>query len=285
MRIQHYFQPSTSTLTYLVYDEKTKDAVLIDSTLDYDEKSSSLSHASAEIMLTDIKNLGLHVHYLLETHAHADHLTGIEYMKEHLPNAKTAIHEDIRAVQNVFRDLFQLEKNDDGSDFDVLLKDGQELEVGPLKIKVLHTPGHTPACVSYLINEEAVFTGDLIFAPDYGTGRCDFPKGSAKKMYDSITQKIYTLGDDVKVYPGHDYSPNNRVLWVQSTVGQQKRLNPWLNAETSEADFVKKREARDSGLPAPKLLLQSVQFNAWAGKMPENGKDGASFLKLPLRKK
>jgi glyoxylase-like metal-dependent hydrolase (beta-lactamase superfamily II) len=279
MKIKSFFHPQTFTLSYIAYDDKTKDAVLIDSVVDYDPKSSTLSFKSAQIMYDFIKENDLKIHYLMETHAHADHLSGIDYMKSLFPNAKTAISENIKVVQDVFGGLFENNKNNDGSDFDVLLTDNGVVEAGSLKIKTIATPGHTPACMSFLVNEEALFTGDLLFAPDYGTGRCDFPGGDSKAMYSSI-QKIYKLEDNIQVYPGHDYMPGGRIVWDHTSLAEHKNRNVHIQESTTEDEFTNFRNGRDSGLAAPNLLLQSVQFNAWAAKF-KNGE--TKFLKMPLR--
>jgi glyoxylase-like metal-dependent hydrolase (beta-lactamase superfamily II) len=282
MRIDSFFHPQTFTLTYLVYDETTKDAVLIDSVVDYDPKGSTISFKSTELVKERIQELELNLHYLLETHAHADHLTGTAYLKKAFPSTKVGIGEQITAVQGLFKDFFQNGKESEGKSFDVLFKDGEQIQAGSLSFKVIATPGHTPACVSYLFNEKALFTGDLLFAPDFGTGRCDFPGGSSKDMYNSL-KKIYSLDDSISVYPGHDYMPGGRMVWDNARLGLHKKENVQFKEGTSEEGFCKRRDARDAGLAAPNLLLQSVQFNAWGGKLP--GEGGDEFLKIPLRVK
>ena len=282
MQIKSFFHPATYTLSYLVWDESEKKAVLIDSVADYDPKASSLSFKSCEIVEDFLKEEGLDLVYLLETHAHADHLTGISYFKQKYPRAKTAISEKIAAVQELFAGVFQIEADHTGKDFDLLLKDGEMLSVPGLQIKAIATPGHTPACMTFVVNDKAAFTGDLLFAPDYGTGRCDFPAGSSKDMYHSIANKLYALKDDLDVYPGHDYMPGDRMVWEKAKLGLHKRSNVQIHMETSEEDFVNFRNKRDSGLAAPKLLLPSVQFNAWAGKAID---EKVAFFKIPLRKK
>lgn len=281
MIVKSFFHPQTFTLSYLVYDQASKDAVLIDPVIDYNSKSSTLSMKSAELMLAQIEELGLNLTYILETHAHADHLTGAQFFKEKFPNLKIGIGEKISEVQKVFNGFFQLNAETEGKSFDVLLKDGEKLEVGPLKIEVLSTPGHTPACVTYLINGEALFTGDLLFAPDFGTGRCDFPGGSSEDMHASLT-KIYNLPGDYKVYPGHDYMPGGRIVWDQAPLSLHRKENIMFNEGTSKEDFLKTRNGRDAKLEAPNILLQSVQFNAWGGKLPQGE---GFFLKMPLRLK
>jgi glyoxylase-like metal-dependent hydrolase (beta-lactamase superfamily II) len=271
MKIQEFYDDVTFTLTYIAYDEFTKDAIIIDPVLDYDPQGSLVSKQSARQLLGFVDELKLNVHFILETHAHADHLTAAQFLKEKMPQAQAAIHENIKLVQEAFKGLFNFGDDFDteGKVFDRLLKDNEEVKAGSLKFRVIHTPGHTPACVSYLVNDEALFTGDAIFMPDFGTGRCDFPKGSAEDLYDSIANKIYALADDVKIYVGHDYQPGGRELQFQTTVGQEKADNIHLKAETIKEEFVKFRNERDAGLKAPKLLLQSIQVNAQNGIFSE----------------
>lgn len=279
MEIKHYFHPSTFTLTYLVYDKNSKDAVLIDSVIDYDPKASLIQFTSADLMIRDIEELGLNLVYLLETHAHADHLSGIGYLKEHFPNVKTAISHKIKDVQNVFSDVFKLDKANDGSQFDLLLEDNQVLKVGDMSITAIATPGHTPACMTFVINDKAAFTGDLLFNPDYGTGRCDFPAGSSNDMYESI-QKVYALNEDIEIYPGHDYMPGGRIVQSHASLKEHKDANVQITSSTSKEEFTSFRDKRDAGLAAPNLLLQSVQFNAW-GAQELNAKE--PMLNIPLR--
>ncbi len=284
MEIKTFYHPKTFTLTYVVYDPSTKDAVVIDPVLDYDQKASKTDTKSINDVVRFVKDEALELHYILETHAHADHLTGAQDLKKVFPNAKNAIGTKIRIVQETFKGIFDLGDNfkTDGSQFDVLLEDGEEVKAGTLKIKSIETPGHTPACVSFLINDEALFTGDALFMPDFGTGRCDFPAGDSKTLYQSITNKIYALPDNVKIFVGHDYQPKGRALAYETTVGESKAKNVQLNAETSEQDFVSMRDARDKSLEAPVLLLPSVQININAGKMPEAAANGLSYLKIPI---
>ncbi len=285
LAVKEFFDRATWTLTFVVFDDKSKDAVIIDPVLDYDPGASKVSTESATEVIGFVKKQGLKVHYILETHAHADHLSGSQVLKTEFPAAKVAIGERIRDVQKLFKGVFGLGENfaTDGSQFDLLLKDGQEISAGSLKIKTLFTPGHTPACASYLINDESLFTGDALFMPDYGTGRCDFPAGSAETLYDSITQRIYSLPDHVKVYVGHDYMPAGRGIEFQSTVGEEKRRNIQLNAETPKEKFVAFRNERDKTLAAPRLLLPSVQVNIDAGNLPVVSDNGTRYLKIPIR--
>lgn len=282
--VQEFYDEPTFTLTYVVWDPESKDAVIIDSVLDYDHASGGYSYESADNLLKFVSEHSLNVHYLLETHAHADHLTASVYLKEKLPHAKVAIGKNITLVQEVFTGVFNLDVKTDGSQFDELFEENQVVEAGTLSFKVLFTPGHTPACTSLLF-DGAVFTGDALFMPDYGTGRCDFPKGSATDLYESITNKLYTLPDDTAVYTGHDYQPGGRALMFKSTIGDSKKENIRLKGDTSKDDFVKFRSERDATLSAPKLLLPSIQVNIDAGKLPLAESNGVSYLKIPMRPK
>ncbi len=283
MKVQTFFDKVTYTLTYVVYDSKTKDSVIIDPVLDYNPGSSKTSMESVDKVYNFIKENDLKVHLIMETHAHADHLSGAPELKKRLPSAKTAISEKITLVQSTFSKIFNFKgfKND-GSQFEVLLKDGQIVEAGSIKIKIIATPGHTPACTSFLI-DDMVFTGDSLFMPDFGTGRCDFPEGDAGVMYDSIKNKLYTLPDSTKVYTGHDYQPGGRELKFQSTIGEEKEKNIHLKKDTTKEAYVEFRTARDKTLAAPNLLLQSVQVNINAGHFPSQEDNGVSYLKMPIK--
>lgn len=282
-QIKAFFDPATYTLTYVVWDSQTKDAVIIAPVWDYDPAASKLSTTSLDAVLKYIAENNLNPHYVLETHAHADHLSSSQLFKQHFPNLKVAIGEKIIEVQKVFKKLFNL-KDDfpaDGNEFDVLLKDESILNAGSLKIKTIFTPGHTPACASYLI-DDAVFTGDALFMPDYGTGRCDFPAGSSDALYDSV-KKLYELPDSTRVFVGHDYQPNGRGVEFESSIGEEKRNNIQLKSDTARQDFVDFRNRRDKTLAAPKLLLPSVQINIQAGHLPKAEENGMPYLKIPVR--
>jgi glyoxylase-like metal-dependent hydrolase (beta-lactamase superfamily II) len=229
-----------------------------------------------------VENHDLHVRAVLETHAHADHLSGSQVLKKVYPQAKIVIGDHIRDVQKMFKGIFDLpdEFATDGSQFDVLLSDGAEYEAGSLRVKAIYTPGHTPACVSYLI-EDALFTGDTLFMPDMGTGRCDFPGGSAANMYDSI-QKLYALPDTTRVFVGHDYAPNGRAYAWETTIGAEKACNVQLNAQTTREDYIHARTARDKTLDAPRLLFQSVQVNIDAGHLPARHANNIRYLRIPM---
>lgn len=283
MHIHPLYDPKTYTLTYVVSDPGTKDAVIIDPVLDYEASASKISFESVNKLKAYIAEQGLNIRYILETHAHADHLSSSQYLKAAFPDAILAIGEHIQDVQKIFKGVFNFQHlSTDGSQFDRLLKDGETFAAGSLSVQVIHTPGHTPACVSYLIGD-ALFTGDALFIEDYGTGRCDFPGGSAEACYASIHDKLYNLPDETRVLVGHDYQPNGRELRYETTIGISKRENIYLTAETPKAEFVNKRQQRDSTLAAPQLLLPSVQVNIDAGKLPPAENNGLSYLKVPAR--
>lgn len=287
MLIKSFFDPATFTLTYVVYDENTRDAVVVDPVLDFDPASGTTSTGSLELVLGFLKEQSLKVHFILETHAHADHLSGAhELVANHLPGARIGIGERITRVQETFKEVFNLPPTfkTDGSQFHRLFKENEVVRAGSLSFKVLFTPGHTPACVSYLFGD-AVFTGDALFMPDYGTGRCDFPKGDARALYHSVTGRLYELPESTRVFVGHDYQPGGRKLAFETTIGASKRANVQLNDRTSEDDFVKFRTTRDSTLAAPRLLFPSVQINIAAGVLPDPESNGRIYLKLPLSAK
>lgn len=284
IKIQHFFDPGTFTLTYVVHDPQTLDAVVIDPVWDYEPASGKLSTKSMEPVLQYLKENHLSPKWVLETHAHADHLSSSQLFKNFFPDIKVAIGERITEVQKTFKTIFNLEPEFDtsGKAFDLLLKEGQTFEVGSLKFKVLFTPGHTPACASYMI-EDALFSGDALFMPDSGTGRCDFPAGSAETLYESITQNIYTLPDNIRIFVGHDYQPEGRDLKFETTVKEEKERNIQLKATTAKSEYVEFRKRRDATLAAPRLLFPSIQVNINAGHLPTPEANGVSYLKSPLR--
>jgi glyoxylase-like metal-dependent hydrolase (beta-lactamase superfamily II) len=283
IRVREFFDKATFTLTYVVWDPATRDAVIVDPVLDYDPAASTVSESSVDAVAAFVMSEALHVHFILETHAHADHLSGSQALKARFPEAKLAIGSRIREVQEIFKPFFDLPADfpTDGRQFDRLLEDGERLCAGSLGFEVLFTPGHTPACVSYRV-EDAVFTGDALFMPDSGVGRCDFPGGSAETLYASITRRLYTLPDATRVFTGHDYQPNGRPLRFESTIGEQKRSNVQLRSDTSQAEFVKFRSERDKTLGAPRLLLPSVQINIDGGRLPKPRANGKSYLSIPI---
>jgi glyoxylase-like metal-dependent hydrolase (beta-lactamase superfamily II) len=281
VQIQHFFDPRTWTLTYVVHDEHSRLGVVIDSVLDFDPKSGRTWSTSNDSIAAYLEQHRLTIPYVLDTHAHADHLSGMAYFKDRY-GSRTVIGRHITTVQETFRKLFNLGSDFpvDGRQFDVLLDEGAELLVGPLRIKALHTPGHTPACMTYQIGD-ALFVGDTLFQPDYGTARCDFPGGSAATLYDSI-QRLYAMSDTTRIFTCHDYQPGGRPLQYESTVGEQRAANIQLNARTSKEEYVAFRAKRDATLEMPMLILPSLQVNIRAGRLPEPESNGVSYLKLPL---
>ena len=283
MDIEAFYDDATSTLTYLVYDPKSRDAVVIDPVLDYDPAGSNVSHDSLDRVSARIDELGLRVGMIAETHAHADHLSGSQELKRRHPDAAIAIGSKITVVQATFKEVFDLPADfpTDGRQFDRLLEHGETVHVGSLAFEVVHTPGHTPACACYLFGD-ALFTGDTMFMPDMGTGRCDFPAGSADDLYTSITERIYALPDDTRIFVGHDYQPGGRELAYETTVAAQKAGNKQLPADRSREDFVSFRTKRDAGLNSPRLLFQSVQVNVDAGALPDPSDNEVRYLKIPI---
>ncbi len=283
MKIKAFYDERTFTLTYVVWDPESKDAFVIDPVLDFDPASAKTWTASVDEVIGFLNHHKLRLHYVLETHVHADHMSGSQRLKDACPNVKVAIGARITEVQKTFKPMFDLPGDfpTDGSQFDQLLADGEEIEAGTLTIKAFFTPGHTPACATYQI-EDALFTGDALFMPDQGAGRCDFPGGSAKDLYASTIERIYRHPDATRVFVGHDYQPGGRELRFESTVGEQKRSNVVLKADTSEQEFIRFREERDASLNAPKLLFQSVQVNLRAGRLPQAQPNEIRYLKIPL---
>jgi glyoxylase-like metal-dependent hydrolase (beta-lactamase superfamily II) len=283
MEIKTWYEQLTSTLTYCVYDPATKDAIVIDPVWDYDPASGALTTSSITLVIDFIRERNLNLRYILETHAHADHISGAQPLKKAFPSVKVAIGEGITDVQKVFKKIFNFAEAfpTDGRQFDLLLKDGDTINAGSLSAKVIATPGHTPACVSILIGD-AVFTGDALFMPDQGTGRCDFPEGSAERLFDSI-KKLYALPDRTRVFVGHDYQPGNRDVMWESTISDQKRSNIQLKDSTARSDYITARQARDKQLAAPRLLLPSIQVNIDGGRLPAAESNGVAYLKMPVK--
>lgn len=282
MQVEAFFDDGrTFTLTYVVYDEHSKDAVVIDPVLDLDTTPWRTFTESIEKVARFVAENGLKVHWVLDTHVHADHLSGAHELKERF-NSKAAIGSNISVVQEIFKGAFNLARDfpTDGRQFDRLLKDGDVLDAGTLKVEVLHTPGHTPACNTYRIGD-AIFSGDVLFIPDVGVARCDFPRGSARDLYRSVTQRLYTLPDETRVFVGHDYPQGREVRWM-TTIGESKRHNVDLPAGRSEAEFVERINARDKQLAAPRLLFPSLQVNINAGALPRAENNDVSYLKIPL---
>ncbi|MDP3960060.1 MAG: MBL fold metallo-hydrolase [Pseudorhodobacter sp.] len=279
-----FFDPATNTITYLVQDPAGRACAVIDSVLDFDQASGRTFTRSADAVIAAIRARGLDLHWILETHVHADHLSAAPYIQEQL-GGQIGIGERITVVQQTFGKIFNegTRFQRDGSQFDRLFGDGDSLSVGQLSCRVLHTPGHTPACLTYVMGD-AAFVGDTLFMPDFGTARCDFPGGSAASLYDSV-QKILALPDATRIFVGHDYkAPGREVFAWESRVAEQKARNVHIGAGRAKADFIALRQARDATLAMPRLILPSLQVNMRAGQMPEPEDNGTSYLKLPLNR-
>jgi len=285
MEIESFFDPETWTLSYLVLDRASLQCALIDSVLDYDPKSGRTRTTSADRMIERVQALGATVQWIMETHVHADHLSAAPYLKARL-GGRTAIGSHITTVQKVFGTLFNSgpEFAHDGRQFDRLLQDGDTLAIGGLQARAMHTPGHTPACMTYVIGDgkdTAAFVGDTLFMPDYGTARCDFPGGDARTLYRSIN-KVLSLPADTRLYMCHDYQPGGRELQYMSTVADERASNIHVRDGISEEEFVAMRQARDATLSMPTLILPSVQVNMRAGEMPPAEANGTRYLKIPI---
>jgi len=285
LAVEAFFDPDTWTISYLVLDTSTRCCALIDSVLDYDPKSGRTRTASADRLVARVHELDARVEWILETHVHADHLSAAAYLKEQL-GAKVAIGSHITVVQQVFGELFHAgsDFHRDGSQFDVLLGDNAEFSIGTLKARALHTPGHTPACMSYLIesgDDLLAFVGDTLFMPDYGTARCDFPGADARTLYRSIRQ-LLALPPQTRLFMCHDYLPGGRELRYMTTVAEQRADNIHIHEGIDEDSFVSMREARDATLDMPVLMLPAVQVNMRSGHLPEPEANGLRYLKIPL---
>ncbi len=280
--IRAFFDEPTNTVSYLVWDSATLEGAVIDPVLDYDFRSGKASMASADAILAEVGKLGVKVTQVLETHAHADHLSGAPYIKLKT-GARVSIGEHIRDVQRIFRPVFNaIDVSGDGSEFDHLFKDGERFKIGTLESEVIHTPGHTPACVSYKIGD-AVFVGDTMFMPDYGTARADFPGGDARALFRSI-QRILSLPAETRLFMCHDYKAPGRDTYAwETTVGDERARNVHVHKGVSEDEFVAMRQTRDATLAAPLLLLPSIQVNIRAGNFPPADVDGVHYLKVPIR--
>lgn len=280
--VQEFFDEATNTYSYVVWDPANNTAAVIDSLLDFDQASGRTKTTSADRLIAFVKEKSLSVDWIIDTHVHADHLTAAPYIKSQL-GGRTGIGEHISTVQKVFAKIFNEDQrfHTDGSQFDYLFKDGETYKVGSIKAKAIHTPGHTPACMSHLIGD-ALFVGDTIFAPDFGTARCDFPGGDAGTLFDSI-QRLFALPDETRVFLCHDYKAPGRDTYIfETTIADEKAHNIHVKEGTSKADFVKMRNARDATLDMPKLILPSVQINMRAGNLPEPEDNGQRYMKLPI---
>ena len=275
------FDPATWTVTYVVYEKEGGGCAIIDSVLDYDPKSGRTSTESADKVIAFVQEKNLQVQWILETHAHADHLTAAPYLKAQL-GGQTAIGDHITAVQRVFKGVFNLEASfkEDGTQFDHLLQMDETFAIGKLSAKALYVPGHTPACVAYQVGD-AVFVGDTLFMPDVGSARCDFPGGCAKTLYASA-RKILSLPGNTRLFMCHDYPPEGRGVRFETTVAEQRAHNIHLHDGIDEAEFVRMRTARDATLAMPVLILPAVQINIRAGEFPPKDDNGVAYLKIPL---
>lgn len=277
-----FFHDDSNTFTYLVSDPATREAAIIDPVLDFDPKSGRTATTSAQAVLAAVRDLGLTVRWIIETHAHADHFSAGHWLRHELPEAVLAIGEGIRTVQKTFRPIFNLGEHFpvDGSQFDHLFTDGERFALGVLEGRVIPVPGHTNDSVAYLVGD-ALFTGDSLFMPDGGTARCDFPGGDAATLYRSI-QRLFELPDDTRVFVCHDYGPGGREVRCETTIGEQKRSNIHVREGVDEASYVAMRRARDATLAMPTLILPAVQVNIRAGAMPDPEANGVRYLKLPI---
>lgn len=280
--VEAFFDEATFTVSYVVADPESDACAIIDPVLDYDAKSGRISHTSADALLNFIKANDKNVKWILETHAHADHLSAAPYIREKV-GGRIAIGEHIPDVQKIFAGIFNVEPEfaTDGSQFDHLIADGETLEIGHLSLRALHTPGHTPACMTYVIGD-AAFVGDTLFMPDYGTARCDFPGGDPVILYQSI-HKIFELPDTTRLFMCHDYkAPGRDEFKWETTVAKEKADNIHINTTVSQSDFVTMRSARDATLDMPKLIIPAVQVNIRAGHFPPEETNGTVYLKIPI---
>ena len=277
-----FFDEFTNTVTYVVTDRASKQTAIIDPVLDFDPNTGTLTSSSADQLIAFLDDNNLQLEWILETHAHADHITASNYLKEKR-GGQIGIGEHIKKVQCTFNKTFNLtgELPCDGSQFDHLFEDGEVIYLGHIEIEVMHTPGHTPACVCYKV-EDAIFVGDTLFMPDFGTARTDFPCGSAKSLYQSI-QRILSLPDSTRIFVGHDYkAPNRDVYAWETSVLQEKHDNIHIKSGVAEDEFVRMRNTRDASLPVPRLLLPAIQVNIRAGQLPAQESNGKRYLKVPL---
>ena len=280
--VHGFFDEATNTITYVVVEPEGGACAVIDSVLDFDYAAGRTDTRSADAVIAFIRDTGLRLEWVLETHVHADHLSAAPYIQERL-GGQIGIGAQITTVQHTFGKIFNegTRFQRDGSQFDRLFQEGDSFMIGQMRADVLHTPGHTPACLTYVIGD-AAFVGDTLFMPDFGTARCDFPGGSAETLWNSI-QKILALSDETRIFVGHDYKAEGRETYAwETTVGAQKQLNRHVGAGRSKEEFIRMRTARDAQLAMPRLIIPSLQVNMRAGQMPEPEENGISYLKVPL---
>ena len=279
--IETFFDAPSNTFSYLVKDPASKACAIVDSVMDLDYAAGRITYESADRIIARVRDLGLTVEWLLETHVHADHLSAAPYIQKAV-GGKIGIGDQITVVQDAFGKVFNegTEFQRDGSQFDRLFKDGDTFSIGTMEAKVMHTPGHTPACMTYVVGD-AAFVGDTLFMPDGGSARADFPGGDAGTLYDSI-QKVLALPDEMRLFMCHDYGPNGRDIQNETTVADQRANNIHVRDGVTEDEFVAMREARDATLTMPKLIIPSLQVNMKAGALPEPESDGKRYLKVPL---
>jgi glyoxylase-like metal-dependent hydrolase (beta-lactamase superfamily II) len=281
-KVTGFFDDATNTISYVIQDPQGSACAIIDSVLDFDYASGRTDTKSADAIIAFVKENSLDVQWLLETHVHADHLSAAPYLQAAL-GGKIGIGDRIQVVQDTFGKVFNegTEFQRDGSQFDKLFVEGDSFHIGQMRADVLHTPGHTPACLTYVVGD-AAFVGDTLFMPDFGTARCDFPGGSSEQLYDSV-QKILALPDETRIFVGHDYKAPGRDTYAwETTVGEQKAKNVHVGGDATKDSFVEMRNARDATLAMPKLIIPSLQVNMRAGQMPPADKDGKVFLKVPV---
>ena len=279
--VHAFFDPDTWSLTYIVQDPNSRSCAIVDPVLDYEAASGQTTTESADEVVAKVEAENLTVEWILETHVHADHLSAAPYLQKRL-GGKIGIGAHITEVQNIFGNLFNAEPefHRNGSQFNQLFADGDTFAIGGLTVTAMHTPGHTPACMTYHIGD-SLFVGDTLFMPDFGTARCDFPGGNASALYQSI-QRLFTLPPETRIFMCHDYMPNGREMRYESTVGEQKKFNIHLHDGISEEEFVTMRSAKDKTLSMPALMLPSVQVNMRAGELPPPEDNGIRYLKIPL---
>ena len=280
--VKAFFDDATNTVSYIVREQEGRTCAIIDSVLDYDQAAGRTDTSSADKIIAWVRQQELSVAWILESHVHADHLSAAPYLQEHL-GGQIGIGQNITVIQDTFGKVFNegTAFQRDGSQFDALFEDGDSFHIGQMRADVMHTPGHTPACLTYVIGD-AAFVGDTLFMPDFGTARCDFPGGSAEDLFSSI-QKILSLPDETRIFVGHDYkAPGRDEFAWETTVGEQKALNVHIGAGRPMHEFVEMREKRDAGLGMPRLILPSLQTNMRAGHMPEPEDNGQSYFKVPI---